>query len=291
MVLRIIGGVADAIAMPALLTITSSLGTDQPGKSFGILRSSQGLSFAVAPALGSVFSLISLRTPFIVDGILSLAAAVVAMKLIEDRGKIKSEHRLRLLHGLRSVFSNKQIYLYFIMGISGLFAFSIFYSFVPTKSQIIGLKAWQIGLILSTGAVIHSFVSYVIGNLSDRYGRRLFVILSQVTIVAAGIGLIFSGGFATLLLFYGLFCVGETITYLLSFVYASDSFDKKYIGISMAVFDSIMDLSLFIGPLLAISIYRYAGEFAPIFIIAVIPAVFAFFAMAAWLPRKVKQTN
>jgi len=290
-VLRVIGGVADAIAMPALLVITSSLGRDQPGKFFGILRGSQGLSFAVAPALGSVFSLISLRTPFVVDGILSLVVGLVAMVLLKGTDNVKSEHDLRLLRGLRSVFSNKRVYLYLAMGISGLFAFSIFYSFVPTKSQIIGLEPWQIGLVLSIGAFIFSFVSYVIGGLSDRYGRRLFVILSQVIIVTSGIGLIFSSGFTALLLFYGLFCVGETITYLLSFVYASDTFDKKYIGISMAAFDSIVDLSLFIGPLLAISIYRYTSKIAPIFIIAVIPAAFAFFATVAWLPRKITKTS
>src|SRR3990172_2262644 len=56
-ILRVVGGIADAIAMPALLVITASLAKDQPGKFFGILRGSQGLSFAVGPALGSIFSL------------------------------------------------------------------------------------------------------------------------------------------------------------------------------------------------------------------------------------------
>jgi len=36
-------------------------------------------------------------------------------------------------------------------------------------------------------------------------------------------GLILGNGFGLLFLFYGLFCVGETIAYLLSFVYASDA--------------------------------------------------------------------
>ena len=73
---RIIGGVADAIAMPALLAITASLGRDKPGKFFGILRSSQGLSFVIGPALGSLFSLVFLRMPFVVDGVLSFLAFI-----------------------------------------------------------------------------------------------------------------------------------------------------------------------------------------------------------------------
>jgi len=117
--LRVIGGVADAIAMPALLAITASLGADQPGKFFGILRSSQGLSYVIGPALGGVLSLVSLRTPFIVDGLFSLGAFLAAVVLLQDTSQARSEHDLNVLRGLGSVFSDKRVYLYLLMGISG----------------------------------------------------------------------------------------------------------------------------------------------------------------------------
>jgi MFS family permease len=129
------------------------------------------------------------------------------------------------------------------------------YSFIPTKAELLGLEAWQIGLILGGGAVIFSIISYTIGALSDRFGRRRFVIAEQVLIIVAGISLMFSNNFPTLLFFYGLFCIGKTMTYLLCFVYATDIFDESYIGTSMGAFDSIMDLALIIGPLLAIVMY------------------------------------
>ncbi len=284
--LRVIGGVADAIAMPALLAITASLGTEQPAKFFGILRSSQGLSFVVGPVLGSLFSFVSLRTPFIVDGLLSLFAFLAAIALLQDTGEVKSGRDVNVFRGLRSTFSDRRVYLYLLMGISGLFGFGILYSFVPAKSQLVGLQAWQIGLILSGGALIHSLVSYVIGVLSDRFGRRMFVIVSQAIIVTAGIGLIFSKGFVSLSVFYGLFCIGETITYLLCFVYATEIFEHKYIGTAMGAFDSVMDLSLLIGPLIAVSVYKSTDQIAPVFLIAGTPAVLAFFATAGWLPRE-----
>jgi len=290
-VLRVVGGIADAIVMPALLVITASLGEEQPGKFFGILRGSQGLSFAVGPALGSLFSLISLRSPFIADGLLSLVALGAAFILLKDREKVEAEHNLSLFRGLKSTFSGARVYLFLLMGISGFFAWSILASFVPTKSHLLGLAAWQIGLILTVGALVFSLVSFTVGNLSDRYGRKPFVVLSQVVIVGSIIGLIYGNDFITLLVFFALFGIGETITYLLCFVYASETFDRKYIGTSIAAFDSILDLSLFLGPLIAISVYTSIGQITPIFIIAMVPAVLALFSTAIWLPAKIKSVG
>ena len=45
-----------------------------------------------------------------------------------------------------------------------------------------------------------------------------------------------------------------------------------------------LTFSLFIGPLIAVSFYKSTAEIAPIFLIAVTPAIFAFFATAIWLP-------
>lgn len=284
-ILRVIGGLADAIALPALLTITATLGKGRPGKFFGILRSAQGLSFVVAPALGSVFSLASLRTPFLLDGLLSLAAMVAAVFLMQNTVKPKAEHDLGTFQKLGALFSKRRVYLYLLMGVSGLFGFGIFYSFIPTKAELLGLAPWQVGAILCEGALLFSLVSFVIGSLSDRFGRRMFVIVSQLIIIAGGLGLMRSESFVSLLAFYGLFCVGETITFLLCFVYASETFDDKHTGTSMGAFDSVLDLSLFAGPLIAISVYRSTGMMPVVFLIAIVPAVLAFFATTIWLPR------
>jgi DHA1 family multidrug resistance protein-like MFS transporter len=140
--LRVLGGVADAIAMPALLAITATLGTKQPGRFFGILRSSQGMSFFVGPFLGGALSLVSLRAPFLVDGLLSLVAFAVAMVLLRGTEKLEASSGVSVFRGLRLTFSSRQVYLYLLLGISGMFAFGVLYGFVPTKSDILGLEAW-----------------------------------------------------------------------------------------------------------------------------------------------------
>ena len=274
--LRILAGIADAIAMPALLVITSELGKDQPGKFFGILRSSQGLSYVVGPALGSAFSLISLHAPFIADAALSIVAFFAVFRLIKDKERVQAAHDLNALRGVKTLLKNRAIYKFLLLGISGMFAYGILASFVPTKAQILGLSPWQIGLIMAISALVHSITSYTVGTVSDRYGRKLFAIISQPVIIASSIALIFCNSFYTILIGFCILTIGDTIPFLLSFVYASESFDPEYMGTSMAIFDSIIDLSLVVGPFLGILVFGITDRIAYPFIIAAVPSMICF---------------
>lgn len=282
-VLRVLGGIADAISMPALLAITSTLGKDAPGRFFGILRSSQGLSFVVGPALGAVLSLASLRAPFLVDGLLSLVAFCAAFYLIKGGERASSEHNLGVFRSLGATFGNSRVFVYLLMGFAGLFAFGIFGVFVPTKGEMLGLDAWEIGLILATGSFAFSVSSYFTGVISEKVGRKLWVLASLGLLVLSGVGLVYADSLFLLIGFYVLFCLTNAVPYLLSFVYASETFDTSYIGAAMGAFDSLMDLSLLIAPLLGVVALGMTGEMAYPLLLAVLPAFLALFVIFAFL--------
>lgn len=282
-VLRVLGGVADAISMPALLAITSTLGKDAPGRFFGILRSSQGLSFVVGPAMGAALSLASLRAPFLVDGLLSLVAFCAAFYLIKGGERASSEHNLGVFRSLGATFGNSRVFVYLLMGFAGLFAFGIFGVFVPTKGEVLGFDAWEIGLILATGSFAFSVSSYFTGVISEKVGRKLCVLASLVLLVLSGVGLVYADSLSLLIGFYVLFCLTNAVPYLLSFVYASEAFDPSYIGAAMGAFDSLMDLSLLIAPLLGVVALGMTGEMAYPLLLAVLPAFFALFVIFAFL--------
>ena len=93
--------------------------------------------------------------------------------------------------------------------------------------------------------------------------------------------MIYADRLLTLVGFYVLFCLAEAVPYLMSLVYASEAFDKSYVGAAMGAFDSLMDLSLLVAPLLGVAALGMTGEIAYPFLMAVIPA--ALFMSLAFL--------
>ncbi|MBC7262632.1 MAG: MFS transporter, partial [Chloroflexi bacterium] len=114
---RVLGGLADAIAMPALLGLTAEVAAGQHGAFFGILRSSQGLSFIVAPVIGGQLSRWGLRAPFVVDGFLSLlACGILALAVHDQRQVHSSEHSFAPWSQFKTLFTAQPVYAFFLFG-------------------------------------------------------------------------------------------------------------------------------------------------------------------------------
>jgi DHA1 family tetracycline resistance protein-like MFS transporter len=73
-----------------------------------------------------------------------------------------------------------------------ILGFSILIPFLPFFSQEYGAPAWQIGLLLSTNAMFGFFSGPIWGNLSDRYGRKPMLLISQLGTLAGFLMLAFS---------------------------------------------------------------------------------------------------
>ncbi len=274
--LRILGGLADAIALPALLGLTAELAVGQHGAFFGILRSSQGLSFIIAPVIGGQLSQWGLRLPFVVDGLLSLLACAVLALVVRDQGQAQgSGHSIEQWKQLKSLFTTPSIYAFFLFGMANNFAFPILASFVPTKGQLLGLTPRQLSVVLASEAVAYTAGSYLVGRLSDRFGRRPFAILAQPLILLACVGLALSHRWAELSAFYALFGLGSSMTYLMSSVMMADITPNEHCATVLGAFDVAIDLVLFVAPALALALYGHLKNIEPLLLIAAIPALIA----------------
>jgi MFS transporter, DHA1 family, tetracycline resistance protein len=79
-----------------------------------------------------------------------------------------------------------------------ILGFSILIPFLPFFSQEYGAPAWQIGLLLSTNALFGFFSGPIWGSLSDRYGRKPMLLLSQLGTLAGFLMLAFSSNLTML---------------------------------------------------------------------------------------------
>ena len=284
LLLRVLGGMADAIAMPALLGLTAEIAEGRHGAFFGILRSSQGLSFILAPTIGGWLSLWGLRTPFVADGLLSLLACTILALTVRDRRHVSSiGHSVEQWRELKSLFLDRRVYAFVLFGAANNFAFPILASFVPTKGQLLGLAPWQISFLLASEATAYTISSYLVGQFSDRWGRRIFVILAQPMIILACFGLALSGDLLGLSAFYALFGLGSSMTFLMSSVMMADITPSGQCATVLGAFDAAIDLVLFVAPALALALYGPLGRIEPLLLLASIPAWLAL--PVAWRVR------
>lgn len=73
-----------------------------------------------------------------------------------------------------------------------ILGFSILIPFLPFFGQEFGAPAWKIGLLLSTNALFSFFSGPIWGSLSDRYGRKPMLLISQAGTLAGFILMAFS---------------------------------------------------------------------------------------------------
>ena len=77
-----------------------------------------------------------------------------------------------------------------------ILGFSVLIPYLPFFSQRFGVPAWEIGLLLSTNALFSLFSGPIWGSLSDRYGRKPMLLLSQLGTLIGFLMLAFSNSMA-----------------------------------------------------------------------------------------------
>jgi len=192
--MRILGGVADAVSMPALLGLTAEISEGRQGTFFGVLRSAQGLSFIVGPAVGGALSFVSLRTPFLADAVLSLAASALLVSFVPVKAARAGEaHSWAQLQRLKALFTDRRFYAFALFcGVNNI-AFPVLSAFMPVKARSLAANPRQISLMLALEAGCFSLASWLVGRASDRWGRRAFVIAAQPGVLLACTGLALAG--------------------------------------------------------------------------------------------------
>ncbi len=213
-VARIIGGILSSANMPTASAYVADITTpENRSKGMGIIGAAAGLGFIVGPAIGGIFSKISLRLPFIVAGVSSLITIVLVLFLLKEslpremRERIRDERPSRF-EGLRGPNSFLFLLQFFIsFSLAGLEA-----TFAYFGAARAGLGSTEIGYIFMIMGLASAFVQGgLMGPLAKRFGEGA-IIQGGVIISALGFGLILlTESFLTAAIFLSIFGLGNGV--------------------------------------------------------------------------------
>jgi len=265
--MRVLGGVADAISMPALLGLTAEISAGRQGTFFGVLRSAQGLSFILGPTIGGLLSLLSLRAPFFADAAFSLLACALLISLVPARLPRRGGaggHSWAQLGRLKALFTERRYYAYALFVAVNNVAYPVLAAFVPVKARALGADPGQISLILIPEAICFSLACWWVGRASDRWGRRPFLIAAQPGVLLACAGLALAQSWPWLAAWYALYGLAGGATFLLGLVMAADVTPEEDAAGTLGAFDAAVDLLMLVAPLAALALHQQLGRVSPL---------------------------
>jgi MFS family permease len=259
LILRGLGGVADAIAGPALLALVAELSGKQKGTAMGIFRGSQGLAFILGPTIGGAIAyFFSLYAPFFVDFGLTIMGIFIFLLLVPEV-KRKRASWASPLKSLRFIRQDLVLTKIAFLGFTETFAFASLTSFVPALALKFGMPEMEIATLFTAEAAAFTLTSLVAGIISDRIGRKSIMVLGLLFSVTSLIAFFFVEGYWQFLLLMTLFGFGSASVYVMSSTMAADILPEENKAMLFGAFDALMDLGMVIGPLLCFTFLAISG--------------------------------
>jgi MFS transporter, DHA1 family, multidrug resistance protein len=213
-VARIIGGILSSANMPTVMAYVADITSPEDrGKGMGVVGAATGLGFVFGPAIGGVFSKISLSTPFYIAGVISLLTFFLVSLLLkesltkESRGQQNKENTSvwRELKGSQSILFFLQLFI--SLSLSGLEA-----TFAYFAAEKVGLGAVELGYIFMIMGLASAVVQGgVVGRMTKKFGEGS-VIQIGIVVSAIGFGLILLvDNFTTAAIYLTIFGIGNGV--------------------------------------------------------------------------------
>lgn len=211
-VARILGGMLSSANMPTAMAYVADITTEENrGKGMGIIGAAVGLGFVFGPAVGGIFSKISLSMPFfLASG--SAAITLVLVFLLLKESKHETGQASEEKSSIWKAFTREVSVLFFVqlfisLSLSGLEA-----TFAYFAAEKAGLDSTQLGYIFMImgfgGALVQGGL---VGRLTKKYGESA-VIQGGMIVSAIGFGLILLvDNFTTAAIYLTIFGLGNGV--------------------------------------------------------------------------------
>ncbi|MGG3564439.1 MFS transporter [Neobacillus rhizosphaerae] len=207
---RILGGILSSANMPTAMAYVADITTEENrGKGMGIVGAATGLGFVFGPAIGGIFSKISLSMPFYLASGSSLITLVLVFLLLKESTHKKSTVRRE---SIWKAFNSRVSVLFFVQLLISLSLSGLEATFAYFAAKRAGLESTQLGYIFMIMGFGSALVQGgLVGKWTKKYGESM-VIQGGIIVSALGFGLILLvHNFATAAIYLTIFGLGNGV--------------------------------------------------------------------------------
>jgi len=155
---------------------------------------------------------------------------------------------------------------------------------LPMYAKDLGASGVWLGLTFSSFAIVQTFVGPFAGRLSDRYGRKPFIVAGLLVYLVAALGYFTAQSFYQVLAFRAFSGLGTSLIFSVSRAYVGDMTPKGQEGRWLGVFATADIIGFGTGPLIAGALREFVG-FRSVFVVMAGLMALSALNLLWWLPR------
>ncbi len=292
LIMRSLGGIGSAMfTVSALALLVKAVDPDHRGRASALYSGGFLLGGMAGPAVGGIFSSISLSAPFYFYAATLLAAGIVGLTLLKDPAQINDpaqtntdqtgseESPLVSKITLTQAFKNRTYQAACLTNFAvGWQSYGVRNTLVPTLVvTVLGRPPSWTGISLAIAAVAQGLALGPIGHLIDAKGRKPFIIAGGVITALGALATPFAPNIGVLTIILCIYGVGSAMQTTAPTAAVGDVTGPAG-GQPLAVFQMTSDIGSIIGPLIAGWIVDESSIATAFIIGAVLMAVSALFA-------------
>ena len=285
-IIRFLHGLATSIFGPVSMALVADIAGKKKGEMLSWFSSITIIGNLLGPPLGGLIlyrvagggdpSLSGFHAAYLVSGVAGLMSLLLALGIMKgedrkERGSSLREASERFFSGIREVVSDRRIVI--TSGMEGLQNMSMgaLEAFLPIYAvTVVGLNAFQAGLLWGAQVVVTILAKPIMGKLSDRHGRKPFVTAGMFLCALSFGSIPLLSHFSSLMVAALFFGFGEAFVTSSSAALVADMCKEKHFGTAMGTFGTIFDIGHASGPILAGVLIAQMGYLSAFWIISAV---------------------
>jgi MFS family permease len=251
---RFLQGVGSGLFTTAAMVAMADLGGPiHRGRALSVFSGAFLIGSSLGPSIGGIVTAYwGPRAPFMVyAGLAALGLAWVYLQVPETSPAGAPSPPIDMPEPAPRPFP------YLDFALIGLVTFAVFFTRAGGRATILplfaynqlGATATQVGVLLSSLAIMNMIVLYPTGALSDRFGRKLAIVPSVLLMALAFIQMSRASSYSGLLAGTVLLGIGSGVGGPAPAAYMVDLGPPARMGAAMGLYRAIGDLGFFVGPI------------------------------------------